>query len=276
MQSESSLAHVPTTNMTFPASPRVLYKKHPLERVICQLRFPPILRVDSEEPTAYQEAVRTEYPLYRDEQAVNLVPNLPPELAQIIKLSPVGAKSTVKSFVSADEGWTIALSREFIALSTRRYERWEEFRRRLLSAVEPFEQIYKPSFYTRVGLRYTDVIQRSRYDLGNATWAELLAPHVAGELGSEIGPKIKEASHVVLIDLGQEFGSVRTRHGLTIPPQTSEQAYTIDMDFFTQQRIELDHAKQRLDYFNEQAVRLFRWYITDRLHTAMAPQSLNK
>jgi hypothetical protein len=36
--------------MPFPAAERVTFQKNPLNEVICQLRFPPILKIDHHEP----------------------------------------------------------------------------------------------------------------------------------------------------------------------------------------------------------------------------------
>ena len=43
---------------------RFIYEKNQLVEVICQLRFPAILSIDSETPAAFQEKVRARYPRY--------------------------------------------------------------------------------------------------------------------------------------------------------------------------------------------------------------------
>jgi uncharacterized protein (TIGR04255 family) len=100
----------------------------------------------------------------------------------------------------------------------------------------------------------------------------LLKPHIAAELATDLAGNVKEAEHVVLIAL--EHGNVRVRHGLTKPAGSEEQSYTIDADFFAGDRTELKDADDRLDFFNQQAARLFRWCISDRLHEAMGPHAI--
>ena len=43
---------------------RVIYKNNPLERVLIQLKFPPILLIDSQEPAEFQEKIRSSFPYY--------------------------------------------------------------------------------------------------------------------------------------------------------------------------------------------------------------------
>ena len=257
----------------FPTSARVLYETNPLEQVICQLRFPPILRIDSGNVADFQDAIRGEYPLYSEEEDI---PEFPfPGLAKLTKMGQQGpGPSPVKKFSSADEKWTIALARDFIALTTERYERWEDFYKRLRHAVNALEQVYNPAFYTRVGLRYKDEIHRSRLNLGDVPWSELLVPDILAELGSELADAVREVEHVALIDLGEASSTVRIRHGLMKEVSRGEEVYGIDADFFTNQRSERNVIDTRLGYFNTQAGRFFRWCLTEKLHHAMAPQPI--
>lgn len=43
---------------------RVIYAKRQLVEVICQLRFPEILKIDVSEPADFQERIRRDYPQY--------------------------------------------------------------------------------------------------------------------------------------------------------------------------------------------------------------------
>ena len=256
--------------MVFPNSDRVLYGTNPLAEVICQLRFPPILRIESGNAADFQDRIREEYPLYSEEERI---PELPEALANVIEIA-VQRPSPAQKFSSADEQWTIALAQNFVALTTDRYERWEGFRQRMRGAVDVLEQVYNPAFYTRVGLRYRDVIHRSRLRLGNVPWSDLLVPGILSELGSDVAHAVREVNHIALIDLGEASGSgsLRIRHGLARETTTGEEVYCIDADFFTERRTDRDAINTQLDYFNTQAGRFFRWCITERLHQALAPQ----
>lgn len=257
--------------MAFPESPRVIYRNNPLEQVICQLRFPPILRIGSETPAAYQEAIRNQYPLF-EEKAANPL-ELPSELLKVVGSDfplPIGPKAY--EFISADQVWRVGITRDFIALTCRKYERWEDFKAHLERPLAAIIEHYSPAFYTRVGLRYRDVIRRSALNLKGVEWSALLRPHVAGELSApEIAGEIERVMKDVTITLNKE-SHVRIRHGLAHGKQNGELCYVIDSDFYTEERTEIKDGPAILDHFNRQSGRLFRWCITDRLHEAMGPR----
>ena len=47
--------------MLFSDRSRTLYRNAPVHEVICQLRFPTILSINSTEPADFQEIIRDEY-----------------------------------------------------------------------------------------------------------------------------------------------------------------------------------------------------------------------
>ena len=66
--------------MPIPESDRVSFAKNPLERVITQLRFPPILEIASQIPSVFQNTVREAYPLYEEGE----IPELPEEVQRLV------------------------------------------------------------------------------------------------------------------------------------------------------------------------------------------------
>ena len=51
--------------MLFSDRPRTHYEKTLAHEVICQLRFPTILSIDTREPADFQETVRAAFPRYQ-------------------------------------------------------------------------------------------------------------------------------------------------------------------------------------------------------------------
>ena len=66
--------------MAFPEAPRVLYELNPLHEVICQLRFPPVLRIETEVPSGFQERIRASFPYYEAKPSLKLPAGLPPDV----------------------------------------------------------------------------------------------------------------------------------------------------------------------------------------------------
>lgn len=266
--------------MPFPDYPRVVYSINPLEQVICQLRFPPILRIDAELPAKFQEAIRKEYPLLEEKIEGNL--EFPKELtaqlpADIVQLMGITNKEKrAYNFTSLDEKWTISLTRDFIALTSTNYSRWEDFSVHFQSPFAALLLEYEPTFFTRIGLRYKNVIRRSGLDLTGVPWSELLKPHIAGLLSSsDIEPEnINGIVNRTELHLGDTIGTVMIRHGFVVDETTNEVCYAIDNDFFASRIEESQDVTNKLAQFNQYARRLFRWSITERLHQAMEPQSI--
>src|SRR5262245_7091139 len=106
--------------MPFPEAERVIYEKNPLAEVICQVKFPPILRIDSELPAQFQERIRQNYPLFQEKQMSEGDIALPPEMAQLLKSEFFARRGRAAyDFASSDGVWTVSLTRDFLALSTR-------------------------------------------------------------------------------------------------------------------------------------------------------------
>lgn len=261
--------------MPFPDSPRVIYQKNPLTEVICQLSFPTILRIDSEVPARFQEKIREEYPIYQETQGASLKLNFPQELAQVIgNALPLKSGRATYQFLSADRKWRVILTRESLSVSTIEYKKWEDFKRHLEIAFGAFLEEYKPLFFTRIGLRYQDLIQRSKMGLENVGWSELLNPSLAGELSApEIVDRITHCVNQLTITLDDNGSMVLLNHGLA-SNENSEVSYIIDSDFLTEEKTEVKNVIERLDYFNKFSGRLFRWCISEKLHNALEPQPI--
>ena len=243
-----------------------------MAEVICQLRFPAILRIDSELPAKYQELLRGEYPIFAEAQSPNVKLNLDPQIAQIMGLPPSlrGGRSTFE-FISQDNLWKVTLTRESFAISTRAYEKWEDFKTHLNTPLNALIEEYAPAFITRIGLRYQDIIQRSELGLEGVEWSKLLNPHIAAELSSpDIANEIIGCTNQIRLRLGDEGSSITLNHGL-VATDKDEVCYLVDSDFFTEQKTEVQDVIPKLDDFNRHSGRLFRWCIAEELHNALGP-----
>jgi uncharacterized protein (TIGR04255 family) len=261
--------------MKLPDYERVIYNYNPLIEVIAQLRFPAILKITSQQPVDFQDSIRLEYPIF--EASRNL--QVPLELSNILtQFSSNLTSDLAYQFKSEDLNWQLSIDKNSITIATTKYERYENFIERFRSAVEIFEKIYNPSFYSRLGLRYRDLIIRSKLDIKDKEWSELIPKHIATELHT---PEISDSlqNFVKNLQFKIEFGQINFNHGLVHVRDTEkeidENAYLLDTDFFTEDKIARgENVWNIFDKSNRISRNLFRWSISDELHRAMQPHSI--
>jgi uncharacterized protein (TIGR04255 family) len=259
----------------FPDYPRVIYEKTPLEVVICQVKFLPVLKIETDQKlmAVFQDAIRRDYPVFQQMSALSTLEGVPPEVSKWLgAMVPAGFYGNVLSFSSEEGSWEVTLARDSLALTCKKYSRWEEFRGRLERSIGCLVREYDPPYLIRVGLRYRDVVRKSRLGLNGARWSDLLNSEVAAEFHSTVAASIEHAYKQLVLKLPREGAHVVINHGLV--DINGESCYFFDSDFATTQRTEINDAIGILDYFNRQSGRLFRWCIADRLHDAMGPRPL--
>jgi len=265
--------------MLFPETKRVVFQKNPLAEVICQLQFPSILQIASEDPVSFQNKIRAVYPLYeRESGGLPIMEPLPKELSTIIReFQLMGHKeSPVHKFTTADSARFISLSPNFLAVTDRDYRRWEQFSTEVMSARAAFEEIYQPAFFTRVGLRYRDIIDKTKLGLNNEPWETLINGSLISLLGAmEIGKRVHQISTTALLKIDEvDGGFLSLRHGL-VRRSDDEAAYRIDADFYTEERRNGKDVPTTLNIFNQLAGNLFRWAATSRLQEALEPVAID-
>ena len=263
--------------MSIPKSERVVFTRNPLKQVICQLQFPTILRIDSELPADFQDAIRSEYPILRERSEQPNFP-IPEEISQLLPPELKAGGRTVYDFISTDEKWVISLAHNFLALTTGDYERWEDFRAHFEGPLTALLDTYKPAFFSRIGLRYQNIINRAELRLGDVQWKELLKPYIAGILSPASGLSenlVLEFKHNELIKIDKERKFlVRMLYGLMKEEHSQEWLFLIDNDFFTSERVETDVVNSALGYLHDQSGHLFQWCISERLRNALEPRTI--
>ena len=247
---------------------RVKYQKSPLVEVIFQLRFPTILSINAKQPIEFQEKIREKYPFYQedDEQQNEMIidPNG----------NPVQFKaSSLKNyaFISPDESYKINLTSSFISISTLKYTYWDEFKKHIEFVIPIFEEIYKPAFYTRVGLRYIDVIIREDLGLQNVSWNELIEPHVLGIITPEIESGVKYYSSDAEYQNPTDNTATKVHFELVHANNQKELSLLIDCDYYLQSVVENDKVNIMADKLHKNSSDFINNAITEKLSSAMEP-----
>lgn len=258
--------------MAFPKSKRIIFANNPLQKVICQLQFPEILKIASELPSNFQDRIRPQYPYYEEEKV-----HLPGEISRIVEqLSNIGSLKIPEGpnhkFTSEDKKKHVNLTQSFIALTHNDYKSWENFREEMNLVAKALDEEYNPNFYTRIGLRYIDVIEREKIGLDGIAWSDLLNPTLIGLLGdTTLQTALARINSEAEFDIRTEgISKVRLRHGLI--SRNNQEQYLIDTDCYTEERSAFDAIPSILNSFNRTAGNLFRWTLSDKLRDALGPE----
>ena len=261
--------------MLFAPYEREHYARSPLAEVICQLRFPTILSIGANEPAAFQEQVRHDFPRYavRQEQ-------LPPRVVKRGNSAALEPQKPIPNynFVSEDGRWKLNLTQNFIALSTLSYQRWEDFAVRLDKHLAQFIQIYQPNYFERIGLRYVNAVSRKALGLEGRLWDDLIQDQYLGILNQ---PDV-EGSEIAKCSLDVETPLVggcrmklRAGPGLVGGGKTDKEVkFVLDGDFSAAGQLKAESVPEKLEQLHRYAVCFFRGAITEELRTALGPTPL--
>lgn len=263
--------------MPIPETNKIIYENNPLTRVICQVRFPTIFKIDTEAPSLFQEKIKSQYINVREGKEVTLDIKIGnPQVVSDENSKPFIQTTNKRiEFFSEDEKWRVTISRNSLSFLTTNYVRWSEFKPKFIFVLENFIEAYSPSVFTRIGLRYVDIITRSKLGIDNMGWNQLINPDILGILNSKvIGENIDDFQTIFLLKLDGD-NLVQVRSGIvksTLNPE--EICFMIDSDFFKLKNLQYDELVSTIDYFNTKAFGLFKLCITEKLHNAMKPKTV--
>jgi len=255
--------------------PHCHYTATPLAEVICQLRFPEILRIEATLPATFQDRIRDKFPLFQQRQEIPSpkIAGMPGNMS-LIKQKPI----TNYQFSTADGIWRINLTSRFISLSCSRYHSWEDFAAMLDQPLAAFIQVYKPAHFERVGLRYVNFFSRRELQLDDIPFRELFLPVYLGPLSFDSISEASVAKSTIEFDMALQGGcrgkvhagpGIINRNGI----QDKEVKFIFDQDLYMNGPLALNLAVGSLNTLHAQAFGLFRGAITDRMHSAMKPDS---
>ena len=260
----------------FSTESRCIYKNNQLAEVICQLRFPEILAIGANLPVDFQEAIRSEFPVYsaRQETPAPKLTGAPGNLQ--VQNQPA---ITNYQFSSADGVWRVNLTSRFISLTCNKYSCWEDFAQKLDKPLAAFIKIYKPAFFERIGLRYLNFLSRQSLCLEGTPYRELLNACWLGVLAEEALQEGAAARSSVDAEFALRGGCRAkvhagpgnvTRNG----KPDAEVKFIFDQDLYMSGNVPVNHSAGALQILHSQAFSIFRGAITDTLHDAMEPQTI--
>ena len=243
---------------TFPHFDHIPLPNSPLNEVVCQVQFPPILQISEKPPTEFQDRVRNLFPLFE------LHHNFEFELSGVPNGQPLTSKTlpTIYRFATMDHASMISLNLQSCGFHTTDYAGWDSFSTNLRAVLDGVESIYQPASATRIGLRYVNLLTPEITGFSDfeavvrLVRPELIAPFTipAFPVSEGLSRLVSEQGdqHLSLI-----FGFVKD--------ETAQRSFVIDLDLFTDtlQPFETEEMMNTCDTFHNILYDAFRWCLVE-------------
>ena len=229
--------------LTLPAVARALYKRNFLRQAVCELRFPTLYALEAPRPPAQLAlALRHDYPMQAPVHSV--------------EIGPAGTQRlTAHSFKSRQQDWAVTLRANAVSLETSRYTTFEELRRRLAALLPQVASVIDSDFFTRVGLRYINVVPFPSQQPVPWINLDLCKPVLSGMFGdiAEFNGRVAGPTNV---------GSYLLQHGvlLDITAGRALPEYSIDIDTAAE-NVEQVNVLEVVDKLHDHEFSLFSWAI---------------
>jgi uncharacterized protein (TIGR04255 family) len=213
--------------------PDVILTSPPLIEVICQVRFPTVLRLqhDASLVAQVQDSLRKEYPVMEAGAVLALsVPGDPQDAPQAVL--------TGRSwrFTDPSQGTAVAVASDFVALSSTSYVHWEDFSVRLERVLAVVFETAAISSATRLGLRYTNVVPLPEDE---AMWRSTIESELLGWV-ADVGAGRTLTSSLQEVRLTTEVCDVGMRHGVLPVEPGQTRRYLLDIDCYADGPLDAD------------------------------------
>ncbi len=241
-------------SIQFPHAEEVQLAYPPLVEVVCQVRFPPILRISRDDPIDFQEQLRHRFPQLQTEQDVQVQFPLPGNPAA----PSAEFRPRLHRFISQDEQTTVSLTLNFYALSTHRYTHWRDFAADLQLVHNAVSQVYQPAYATRIGLRYINrlTFANTQTEHIDALFG-LLKPALTAPLRDDVWQNAAQmVTQLAFVDHD-------TQLNLHVVYEQSGPALTLDFDYFENGKLSLDGLIERCDQYHAVIYDAFRYCLLD-------------
>lgn len=247
----------------------VKFEKSPIKETVFELRFPPILRIDTETPDTFQDLIRTQFPEYQVQN------ELQHEMLGNVFQNQFSSETKVSTkiahvFSSVDRMNVVKLTRGNIFYSTKNYTGWDDFKEKSISIMEKFSNVYKTCQYSRIGLRYVNVIDRSELGVSITTqWDDLITSHYLGLL-SDANQANKIETYDLVSGLRLELNlSINLRVTLLVNLESKDKCLGLDIDCFLPK--ESDEFKTVIESLHNHCEFYFFNTLKEKLYLAMDP-----
>jgi len=244
-------------SLNFESKPEIKLNRAPLDEVICQVKFSPILSISKNIPSEFQEIVRNRFPNY--EAVQNFVFQVP----GVGSTEGVSLEAPAKShiFMTKDGKSKASISSDFFAFSTTNYTHWFAFMENLITIEKGVAKVYNISTATRIGLRFIN-----RFTLKNSNFHstnELLSLF-RDELTCIIKAEPWKDPNESLLQLITSDNKAKLAIRVAYGKQKREPFFVLDFDYFEDGKvIPLKKFEDKISFYHSRIYDAFRWCLKD-------------
>lgn len=243
----------------------------PLKRVICQMRYPRELGVESTLVRRVQKKLAKSFPHVQEEKIVTGL-----TIARDAQPIQVDLKD-VFQFSSEDGKTAVQLTDEFVTVETSNYLRFDDFAAQWAEVISAVIEVLELSWQARFGLRYTNVV--SAPDLPEADiWASIIRGSLIKPVASlaEVAPStVGRFEHTVMLNADPGVTLVRYAFpSLSAEPWPFDRGVVIDIDSYDEGRkpIQLDVQQEFLTSWNRRSYDLLKFSVTRDTWDSFGPE----
>jgi uncharacterized protein (TIGR04255 family) len=222
--------------LTVPPIGPAHYAKNFIRTAVCELRFPTIFEIeDPKPPASFWKTIRKDYPNH--------------EIITTTNLSTV-TQAVSHRFRSKENSWVISLKTSSISLETTRYDAYEGFEHKLRKIIEASERIIDCDFFTRVGLRYINILPCDLFEVDGWVNKELIGPLAQGVYGD-------------VVEYTQQIRGLTACGGYSFQHSLGPDGYVLDFDFFSE-NIDVKDALTTARKLHDLEFSMFTWSLGDK------------
>jgi uncharacterized protein (TIGR04255 family) len=236
----------------------------PLERVIAQIRFPAILKIEDQSAVSkFQEAIRSDYPLLQEmqNQTVQIQMGLSGPTA-----FPVISRNW--QFSNALGTWKITLARDALTIESSSYESRANLLERWDVAISALNAAFRPVIVQRIGTRYIDRVTGEPFK----SFESLINPKLLGSALGDLKTHLKHSLCEAALEI--EEGDLLLRWGVMpamMSPDPSaivqlpHESFVLDIDVWSMEQRQFDCGALLAAFhrLTERAYSVFRFAVTD-------------
>jgi len=234
-----------------------------LHNVVCRVDFPVDLKLKIGIPSGFQERIKQEFP--KSDESFEVEGKIS---AQEKPTLEVGEMVRRWHFYSRDRSRLVTLRSKSLGLDVKEYISYDDFKRHLQLAFEALIEEYAPTVFTRLGLRYINIIEPK--DGVPTEWNGLINSTLTAHLRFKQEGELLKAFNELTIQ--RELGRVTVRYGMDnpdFPEPIARKRFVLDIDSYTGEDLEPNEVLRRLDVLHGYAEDLFQESIEEGLRGRM-------